>query len=74
LADNEKNDCVTNIKDILNNSKQEEVTNNKAEKIEIQLSGGPNKNIPVLSKYVNIEYSEQMGRSLVAAADICSGK
>lgn len=74
LAENRKNVIVTDIINLFSNSKQKEITNNNDEKIEIQLSGGPNKNIPSLSEYVNIGYSKSMGRSLVATTDICPGK
>jgi len=74
LVEKQKNVIVTDIKSLLSNPKYEEITNKKDEKIQIQLSGGPNKNIPSLSEYVNIGYSETMGRSLVATTDICPGK
>jgi len=38
------------------------------------LKGGPNKNIPALSKFVNLQYSETMGRSLYVSTDIYPGK
>jgi hypothetical protein len=46
---------------------------NADEKIGIKLLGGPNKNIPALSKHVNLKYSESMGRCLVASSDIHPG-
>jgi len=37
------------------------------------LLGGPNRNIPTLSKFVNIQYTESMGRSLVVSTDVHPG-
>jgi len=40
----------------------------------ITLLGGSKKNIPALSKFVNIQYSESMGRSLFVSTDVHPGK
>lgn len=46
---------------------------NEDEKIEIKLLGGPNNNIPALSKHIQLKYSESMGRCLVASSDFRPG-
>lgn len=50
-------------------------TNNvkKDEKIIIQFLGGLNKNIPSLSKFVKLKYSESMGRCLIVTTDVQPG-
>lgn len=40
----------------------------------IKLLGSSNKNIPSLSKFVKIKYSESMGRCLVVTSDTDPGK
>jgi len=40
----------------------------------LALLGSPNKNIPALSKFVKIKYSESMGRSLFVSTDVHPGK
>lgn len=61
------------IKMLLSESTIENI-NNKDEKNVINLLGGPNKHIPVLSKFVKMNYSESMGRCLVVSTDIHPGK
>lgn len=39
----------------------------------IRLLGGPNKNIPTLSRFVKLKYSESMGRCLVVTSNINPG-
>ncbi|XP_050536215.1 SET and MYND domain-containing protein 4-like [Daktulosphaira vitifoliae] len=63
------------IKNVLSNSKtdNEECKIFFEEKKNISLLGGPNKNIPALSKFVKIKYSESMGRCLFATNNINPG-
>lgn len=56
---------------LLGSSQEKEHTDNN---VLIALKGGPNKNIPALSKFVNLQYSETMGRFLYVSTDIYPGK
>lgn len=68
-----KKNIENKMKVFLKESNEE--TNNKQDKENaIKLLGGPNKNIPVLSKFVKMKYSESMGRCLVVSSDINPGK
>lgn len=64
-------DIKTKLEKFLDEHKK--ININEDEKIGINLLGGPNKNIPALSKHVNLKYSESMGRCLVASSDIHPG-
>lgn len=59
---------------ILKKSNKEMKSNIDDKKHVIKLLGGPNKNIPALSKYIKIKYSESMGRCLVTSTDLSPGK
>lgn len=61
------------IKRFLKETNKKE-TNNQDKLDVIKLFGGPNKNIPALSKFVKMKYSESMGRCLVVSSDINPGK
>lgn len=58
---------------LLQESSSEENTNVINYNI-IKLLGGSNKNIPALSKFVQLKYSESMGRCLIVSTDVSPGK
>lgn len=58
----------------LNESNKEKKANDENEEHIIKLLGGSNKNIPAVSKFVKIKYSETMGRCLIVSSDIQPGK
>lgn len=71
MSKENKKNIEMNIKRFMN----EKETNNQQDKLNvIKLFGGPNKNIPALSKFVKVKYSESMGRCLVVSSDINPGK
>lgn len=70
LPKEKKKNIELQIKRLLNETNKKE-TNNKFNLI--KLLGGPNKNIPALSKFVKMKYSESMGRCLVVSSDINPG-
>lgn len=61
------------IKMLLKESDGETNNVKKDEKIIIQFLGGLNKNIPSLSKFVKLKYSESMGRCLIVTTDVQPG-
>jgi len=74
ISKEKKKDVEMHIKRFLKETNIKE-TNNKQDKVNvIKLFGGPNKNIPALSKFVKMKYSESMGRCLVVSSDINPGK
>lgn len=73
VSKEKKKDLEMKMKRFLKESNLNE-TNNKQDKLNvIKLFGGPNKNIPALSKFVKMKYSESMGRCLVVSSDINPG-
>lgn len=71
MSKENKKNIEMNIKRFMN----EKETNNQQDKLNvIKLFGGPNKNIPALSKFVKVKYSESMGRCLVVSSDINPGE
>lgn len=62
------------MKKFLKESSNEIKSHDENEKHAIKLLGGSNKNIPALSKFVKIKYSESMGRCLIVTSDIQPGK
>lgn len=54
-------------------SHKENKSNYENKKNVIKLLEGSNKNIPALSKFVKIKYSETMGRCLIISADVQPG-
>jgi len=72
LPNEKKRNIKMEIQMILNKSYESKISNNE-DQIKIKLLGGPNKNIPALSKFVKIKYSESMGRCLVVSSDIKPG-
>ncbi|XP_026809754.1 SET and MYND domain-containing protein 4-like [Rhopalosiphum maidis] len=70
LSKEKKKNIEMQIKKLLKETNKKE-TNNELNII--KLLGGPNKNIPALSKFVKMKYSESMGRCLVVSSDINPG-
>lgn len=60
------------VKMFLKESIQEKYCD-KDKKHLLTLLGGPNKSIPALSKFVQLKYSESMGRCLVVSSNINPG-
>lgn len=74
ISKEKKKDIEMQIKRFLKETNKKE-TKNKQDNLDvIKLFGGPNKNIPALSKFVKMKYSESMGRCLVVSSDINPGK
>lgn len=74
MSDEKKKDIEMQMKKFLKETNTKK-TNNKQDKPNvIKLLGGPNRNIPALSKFVKMKYSESMGRCLVVSSDINPGK
>jgi len=71
LSKEKKKNIEMQIKKLLKETNKKE-TNNELNVI--KLLGGSNKNIPALSKFVKMKYSESMGRCLVVSSDINPGK
>ncbi|XP_025204089.1 SET and MYND domain-containing protein 4-like isoform X2 [Melanaphis sacchari] len=70
LSKENKKDIEMQIKRLLKETNKKD-TNNQLNLI--KLLGGPNRNIPALSKFVKMKYSESMGRCLVVSSDINPG-
>lgn len=62
------------MKMLLNQSRNENNNDDINKTSIIKLLGSSNKNIPSLSKFVKIKYSESMGRCLVVTSDTDPGK
>ncbi|KAL4149295.1 hypothetical protein QTP88_003274 [Uroleucon formosanum] len=74
ISKEKKKDIEMQIKRFLKETNKKE-TKNKQDNLDvIKLFGGPNKNIPALSKFVKMKYSESMGRCLVVSSDINPGE
>lgn len=74
MSQKKKLDVEIQLKILLKKSSTDERKRNDDEKIMINLSGGPNRSIPSLSKYVKINYSESMGRCLIVTNNLNPGK
>jgi len=74
ISKEKKKDIEMQIKRFLKETNKKETHNNQDKLNVIKLFGGPNKNIPALSKFVKMKYSESMGRCLVVSSDINPGK
>lgn len=73
LPNEKKKNIEMNIGILLKKSSKEMKSNIDDKKYVIKLLGGSNKNIPTLSKYIKMKYSESMGRCLVASIDLNPG-
>lgn len=69
-----KKDIEENLRLFLNKFNKEKKSDDEDKKIIIKLLGGQNKNIPALSKFIKLTYSETMGRCLVVTSHINPGK
>lgn len=74
LTIEKKRDIEEDLRLFLNKFNEEKNSDDKEKIIMIKLLGGPNKNIPALSKFVKLKYSESMGRCLVVTSNINPGK
>lgn len=74
LSNEKKRNIEMQMKTFLKESSKEIKSDDENEKHVIKLLGGTNKNIPALSKFVKIKYSETMGRCLIVSSDIQPGK
>lgn len=74
LPKEKKKNIEIQMKKFLIESSKEIKSDDENEKHAIKLLGGSNKNIPALSKFVKIKYSEGMGRCLIVTSDIQPGK
>lgn len=74
LSKENKKNMEVQIKNLLYQSSNENNNDDIDKTNVIKLLGSSNKNIPSLSKFVKIKYSESMGRCLTVTSDINSGK
>ncbi|VVC37245.1 Zinc finger, MYND-type,Tetratricopeptide-like helical domain,SET domain [Cinara cedri] len=73
LSKGNRKSLEVKIKKLLNQSNKKKNNDYLDKTNVIKLFGSSNKNIPSLSKFVKIKYSESMGRCLVVTSDIDSG-
>ncbi|CAI6352682.1 unnamed protein product [Macrosiphum euphorbiae] len=69
-----KKDIEMQIESFLKETNKKEINNEQDKLCVIKLFGSPNKNIPALSKFVKMKYSESMSRCLVVSSDINPGE
>jgi len=74
ISKEKKRDIEMQITRFLKETNEKETINKQDKFNVIKLFGGPNRNIPALSKFVKMKYSESMGRCLVVSSDINPGK
>lgn len=73
LPKEKKRSIEIEIQGLLNESKKTSIKKEDKKNV-IKLLGGSNKNIPSLSKFVKLKYSESMGRCLSVTTDVKPGK